>query len=67
MIEHEPLGIILCAGKKQELIELLELNQSGIHVAEYLTGLPPRKLLEQKLHKAVETAKARLIEPRRTV
>ncbi len=62
--ENEPLGIILCAGKKQELIELLELNQSGIHVAEYLTGLPPRELLEQKLHKAVETAKARLIEPR---
>ncbi len=62
--ENEPLGIVLCAGKKQELIELLELNQSGIHVAEYLTGLPSRELLEQKLHKAVETAKARLIEPR---
>ncbi len=63
--ENEPLGIILCAGKKQELIELLELNQSGIHVAEYLTGLPSRELLEQKLHSAVETAKARLIEPRK--
>jgi len=62
--ENEPLGIILCAGKKQELIELLELNQSGIHVAEYLTGLPSRKMLAQKLHKAVETAKARFIEPR---
>ena len=36
--EREPLGIILCAGKKQELVELLELGQSGIHVAEYLTG-----------------------------
>ena len=63
--ENEPLGIILCAGKKQELIELLELNQSGIHVAEYLTGLPSRELLEQKLHSAVKTAKARLIEPRK--
>jgi hypothetical protein len=38
--EDAPLGIILCAGKKQEQIELLELNQSGIHVAEYLTALP---------------------------
>lgn len=58
--ENEPLGIILCAGKKQELVELLELDQSGIHVAEYLTELPPRKLLEEKLHSAIEQAKARM-------
>ena len=58
--EKEPLGIILCAGKKQELIELLELNQSGIHVADYLTELPPRKLLEEKLHSAVRSAKERM-------
>ncbi|AKB31677.1 Putative cytoplasmic protein [Methanosarcina siciliae HI350] len=37
--EDSPLGIILYAGKKQEQIELLELNLSGIHVAEYLTEL----------------------------
>ena len=42
--EDEPLGIILCAGKKQEQIELLELGRSGIHVAEYLTVLPPKSL-----------------------
>jgi hypothetical protein len=35
--EEPPLGIILCAGKKQEQIEQLELDKSGIHVAEYLT------------------------------
>lgn len=58
--EHQPLGIILCAGKKEELVELLELDQSGIHVAEYLTELPPRKLLEQKLHGAIASARARL-------
>lgn len=33
--ENPPLGIILCAGKKQEQIELLELYKSWIHVAEY--------------------------------
>jgi predicted nuclease of restriction endonuclease-like (RecB) superfamily len=60
--ENEPLGIILCAGKKQELVELMELGKSGIHVAEYLTGLPPRALLEQKLHKAVADARARMAE-----
>ena len=58
--EESPLGIILCAGKKQEQIELLELGQSGIHVAEYLTALPPRELLQQKLHSAIEIARARL-------
>jgi len=59
-MENEPLGIILCAGKKQELIELLELGKSGIHVAEYLTELPPRELLRQKLHKALISAKTRI-------
>jgi predicted nuclease of restriction endonuclease-like (RecB) superfamily len=58
--EAPPLGIILCTGKKREQIELLELDQTGIHVAEYLTGLPSRQLLEQKLHEAVVLSKARL-------
>jgi len=58
--EESPLGLILCAGKKQEQIELLELGQSGIHVAEYLTALPPRELLQQKLHAAIEISRARL-------
>lgn len=58
--EDTPLGIILCAGKKEEQIELLEIGQSGIHVAEYLTALPSRELLQQKLHAAIEVSKARL-------
>ena len=58
--EESPLGIILCAGKKEEQIELLELDRSGIHVAEYLTALPPRELLQQKLHAAIEISRARL-------
>ncbi len=58
--EDEPLGIILCAGKKQELVELLEIGKSGIHVAEYLTELPPRELLREKLHAAIEHSKLRL-------
>lgn len=58
--ENEPLGIILCAGKKQEQIELLALDKSGIHVAEYLTELPPKDLLQAKLHKALLQAKARM-------
>ncbi|WP_370583551.1 PDDEXK nuclease domain-containing protein [Burkholderia pseudomallei] len=51
--EAPPIGIILCAGKKQEQIELLELGKSGIHVAEYLTVLPPRETLQAKLHQSI--------------
>lgn len=58
--ENPPLGIILCAGKNSEQIELLELSSSGIHVAEYLTVLPPPEVLHRKLHDAIETARARI-------
>ena len=58
--EAPPLGIILCSGKKQEQIELLELGHTGIHVAEYLTALPPKELLQAKLHEAIARSRARL-------
>ena len=57
--EGSPLGIILCAGKETEEIELLELDAVGIHVAEYLTVLPPAKVLERKLHEAIASARER--------
>jgi predicted nuclease of restriction endonuclease-like (RecB) superfamily len=58
--EESPMGLILCAGKKQERVELLELGRSGIHVAEYFTVLPPKKVLQEKLHKAIKHARQRL-------
>ena len=58
--EAAPIGLILCAGKKHEAVELLELEKSGIRVAEYLMELPPRKTLEKQLHRAVEHAKRRI-------
>ena len=58
--EAPPLGIILCSGKKQEQVELLELGQTGIHVAEYLTVLPSKKVLQQKLHEAIARSRQRL-------
>ena len=60
--EEPPLGIILCAGKKRETVEILNLDGRGIHVAEYLTELPPRKLLEERLHKAIESARNRIVD-----
>jgi predicted nuclease of restriction endonuclease-like (RecB) superfamily len=58
--EDSPLGLILCAGSSAEQVELLRLDRSGIHVGSYLTELPPRPLLEEKLHEAVLNARARL-------
>ena len=58
--EESPLGIILCAGKRAEHVELLEMNRSGIHVASYVTKLIPKRRLEQKLREAVRMARARL-------
>jgi predicted nuclease of restriction endonuclease-like (RecB) superfamily len=58
--EDPPLAIILCAGKKQETVEYLDLGPSGIHVAEYLTELPPRVVLRERFRQALATARARL-------
>ena len=55
--EDTPLGIVLCAEKNAEQIELLELGQAGIHVAEYLTALPPKEVLQQKLQDAITRSK----------
>lgn len=55
--EAPPLGLILCAGKSSERIELLELGAAGIHVSEYLTELPPKALLEKRLRLAIAGAR----------
>lgn len=57
--EGPPLGIILCAGASTRQIELLELDAAGIHVAEYLTILPPQDVLERKLQDAIRAARLR--------
>ena len=60
--ENPPLGLILCTGKNQEHVELLQLDRSNIRVAEYLTLLPPRELLAARLHQSIELARLRLSE-----
>ena len=57
--EKPPIGLILCAGKSDEQIELLELSRSGIRVAEYMTKLLPRKALEKKLHQTIKLERER--------
>lgn len=58
--EETPIGLILCTGKNQEHVELLQLDKSNIRVADYLTALPPRKVLEAKLNEAIASARRRL-------
>jgi len=57
--EQMPLGIILCAGKKHEQIELLELSQSGIHVANYCEEIPSQEVLQTQFRKAIVQSKKR--------
>jgi hypothetical protein len=55
--EEAPIGLILCADKSEEHVELLRLEESNIRVSRYLTELPPKELLEQKLHQAISMAR----------
>jgi predicted nuclease of restriction endonuclease-like (RecB) superfamily len=63
--EESPIGLILCAGKKRETIELMELEEGAIRVASYWTKVLPRKLLQKKLHEAIQHARGRLAQMER--
>jgi len=58
--EEIPIGLLLCAEGSKEQIELLQLEKSGIRVAEYLVELPSKELLQRKLHKVIELERKRL-------
>ena len=58
--EQTPIGLILCAVASKEQIELLEIHKDGIMVAEYWTELPPKEILEAKLHEALIEARERI-------
>jgi predicted nuclease of restriction endonuclease-like (RecB) superfamily len=57
--ERPPIGLVLCSEKNREQIELLKLDRTSIRVAEYLTALPPRALLEARLHQAIKIGRER--------
>jgi len=58
--EATPIGLILCAEGSKEQIELLQLEESGIRIAEYMVELPSKELLQRKLHKVIKSEKQRL-------
>ena len=57
--ENKPIGIIMCSQKSTEHVELLEIDDSRIRVAEFLAELPPKAILEQRLHDAITRARKR--------
>lgn len=59
--EETPLGLLLCTEGGEEQIELLQLDKTGIHVAQYMTELPSRALLQKQLQKSLAESKERLI------
>lgn len=58
--EDDPVALILCAEKLQGTVELMELDKGSIHVAQYLTKMPPKELFEEKLTIAIAKAKEQL-------
>jgi predicted nuclease of restriction endonuclease-like (RecB) superfamily len=58
--EEAPIGLILCASASREIIEMLELDKSGIAVAEYWTAMPPKAEFERKIRAILTQAKERL-------
>ena len=61
--EEAPIGLILCAGADAEQVELLQLDEKSIRVAEYLTELPPVELLRERLHRAIAAAREQAALP----
>jgi len=55
--EESPIGLILCSEGNTEHIEYLMLEDGNIRVAQYFTQLPDKKILSEKLHKAIAIAK----------
>ena len=55
--EETPLGLLLCTEGSDEQISLLQLDKSGIRVAQYLTELPSKEVLLRQLQKSLEAAK----------
>ena len=58
--ENEPIGLILCPHANRGTLELLEMDKSGIAVAEFWTTMPPKEEFERKINEIMLEAKERL-------
>lgn len=55
--ESKPVGLILCAEKKKEQVELMTLDNELIEIAEYKTNIPDKTIFAEKLHQALIEAR----------
>lgn len=61
--EESPIGLVLCSEGNTEHIEYLMLDdESPIKVAQYYTQLPDKKVLSEKLQRAIAIAKEHYAE-----
>lgn len=61
--EESPIGLILCSEGNTEHIEYLMLDEdSPVKVAQYYTQLPDRKVLAEKLQRAIAIAREHYTE-----
>jgi predicted nuclease of restriction endonuclease-like (RecB) superfamily len=61
--EEAPIGLILCSEGNTEHIEYLMLDEDNpIKVAQYYTQLPDKKLLTEKLRRAIAIAREQYTE-----
>lgn len=61
--EESPIGLILCSEGHTEHIEYLMLEEnSPIKVAQYYTRLPDKRILAEKLQRAIAIAKEKIVE-----
>ena len=58
--EEAPIGVILCTDANRKVAELMELDKSGIAVAEYWTKLPPKEQFESKIQEIMAEAEERI-------
>jgi predicted nuclease of restriction endonuclease-like (RecB) superfamily len=58
--ECTPIGLILCTEGGEEQIELLQLHEAGIKVAQYMTELPPIHILQERLQRAIELSREKM-------
>lgn len=63
--ENAPVGLILCSESGRKELELLKLDSDGILVSEYWTALPPKVVLEQKIHTLLTETRERLAQRNR--
>ena len=64
--ENPPIGILLCAGKDEEVVQFATAGDDDVLVSRYLLELPSRDQLAQWLHEARAAAEVAIAQTRAT-